>query len=69
MGYLRFSAYNIAGSLAWTSSFIFGGYYFGNIPVVKRNFTIVIFAIIIVSLIPTVVEFIRHRRSRLHPGG
>ncbi len=62
MTYWRFSAYNLVGSVAWTSSFIFGGYFFGNIPLVKQNFTIVIFTIIIVSLIPTAVEFIRHRR-------
>jgi membrane-associated protein len=62
MTYLRFSAYNVVGSLAWTSSFIFGGYFFGNIPAVKQHFTFVIFGIIIVSLIPTVIEFIRHRR-------
>jgi membrane-associated protein len=62
MTYGRFATYNIIGSIAWTTSFIFSGYYFGNIPLVKQNFTIVIFTIIFVSLLPTVIEFFRHRR-------
>jgi membrane-associated protein len=62
MTYLRFSAYNVVGSVAWISSFIYGGYFFGNIPAVRQHFTFVILGIIIVSLVPTAVEFMRHRR-------
>lgn len=61
MTYTRFTLYNLLGSIAWVTIFIVGGYYFGNLPVVKRNFTIVIFAIIIISVLPIVVEYIRHR--------
>lgn len=63
MTYFRFISYNIVGGVVWISVFIFGGYYFGNIPVVKRNFTLVIFAIIFLSILPGIVEFVRHRRG------
>jgi membrane-associated protein len=63
MEYRRFVLYNLTGCVAWISSFVLGGYFFGNIPIVKENLTVVIFAIIIVSLVPSVIEFIRHRRA------
>jgi membrane-associated protein len=59
MSYGRFTAYNLTGSIAWISTFIFGGYYFGNIPLVKRNFTLVIFMIILISLLPGIIGFLR----------
>jgi membrane-associated protein len=62
MAYWRFSLYNVVGSLAWTTVFVIGGYYFGNIPVVKQNFTIVILAIIIISVLPSVIGFLKARR-------
>lgn len=58
----KFSLYNVAAGIAWVAIFVFAGFYFGNIPVVKRNFTLVIFAIIFISVLPGVIEFIRHRR-------
>jgi len=61
MNHWRFSIYNITAGMAWVGIFIFGGYYFGNLPVVKQNFTFVILAIIIVSVLPGVIEFLRHR--------
>lgn len=61
MSHWRFSIYNITAGVAWVGIFIFGGYYFGNLPVVKQNFTIVILAIIIISVMPGVIEFLRHR--------
>jgi membrane-associated protein len=63
MNYARFILYNIVGGLAWVVIFIVGGYLFGNIPMVKRNFTLVIMVIIVVSVLPGVVEFVRHRRT------
>lgn len=63
MSYWRFIAYNVVGGLAWVLLFVFGGYFFGNIPVVKRNFTLVIMAIIVVSVLPGVIEFLRQRRQ------
>jgi len=63
MNYRRFVLYNLAGCIAWITTFVLGGYFFGNIPVVKKNLSLVIFAIIIISLVPSVIEFLRHRRK------
>ena len=64
MSYGRFVTYNVLGGLLWTALFVFGGYYFGNQPLVKRNFTLVILAIIVISLLPLVVEFIQNYRRK-----
>ena len=61
MPYWRFIGYSFAGSVLWVGVFVLGGYFFGNIPVVKNNFTIVIFAIILISVLPGVVHYLRHR--------
>lgn len=61
MEYLRFGSYNIAGGILWISSFLFIGYFFGGLPVIKENFTHVIFAIIILSVLPPMIEMIRER--------
>jgi membrane-associated protein len=62
MTYPKFTLYNIAGGIAWVCSFLLGGYFFGNIPSVKNNFTVVIVAIVIVSVMPGVIEYWRRRR-------
>lgn len=59
MTYTRFTIYNVVGSVAWITIFIIGGYYFGNLPAVQRNFTLVIFAIIVISVLPIVFEYFR----------
>jgi membrane-associated protein len=65
MTYWHFIGYNVIGGIAWIAAFVFAGYYFGNITMVKNNFTMVIFAIIIISILPGVVEFVRqHRMNR-----
>jgi membrane-associated protein len=61
MTYRRFILYNISGGIAWVVIFVLGGYLFGNIPVVKQNFSLVIFVIIILSILPGIIEFLRHR--------
>jgi len=65
MTYARFISYDIFGGTAWVAVCVFSGYFFGNIPVVRRNFSLVILAIIVVSVTPGVVEFMRHRRNIL----
>jgi membrane-associated protein len=60
MTYSRFLFYNVIGSVAWVSVFIVGGYYFGNLPIVKSNFTLVIIAIVVISMLPIVIEYCRH---------
>lgn len=64
MTYLRFVAFNIIGGVAWVLFFILSGYFFGNIPFIKRNFTLVILAIIVISILPGIIEILRERRQR-----
>lgn len=61
MTYMRFITYNVAGGIAWIATFVFGGYFFGNIPFIKHNFSFVILAIIFISIMPGIVEFLRHK--------
>lgn len=63
MAYPRFAAYNVVGAAAWVGIFVIGGHQFGNLPAVKKNFTLVIFAIIGVSLLPALVEMWRARKA------
>ncbi len=64
MSYTRFIVYNIVGAVLWVGLFVLGGYFFGNIPMVKNNFTLVILAIIAISVLPIVVEALKARRRR-----
>ena len=61
MTYLRFSIYNVAGALAWVLSLLYAGYWFGNVPVVKQNLSAVIIGVIVLSVMPLVVEYVRSR--------
>jgi membrane-associated protein len=63
MTYPRFLFFNITGAITWVFVFVLGGYFFGNLPFVKKNFTMVILAIIVLSVLPSVVELIRARRQ------
>ncbi|MBX3278595.1 MAG: DedA family protein [Acidobacteria bacterium] len=64
MSYGKFLLYNVVGAIVWIAIFTYAGYFFGNIPIVKRNFTLVIFAIIIISVMPAVIEYWQHRRKK-----
>ena len=64
MKYSNFLLYNIVGGIVWTALFVFGGDYFGNIPIVKNNFSIVIIVIIIFSFMPIAWEYWRHKKSK-----
>lgn len=61
MSYRRFLTYNIVGGIAWVAIFIFGGYFFGNLQVVKDNLTLLIYVIILVSFLPAIIELLRHK--------
>ncbi len=63
MRYRLFVMFSAMGSLAWIGSLTLAGYFFGNIPVIKNNLTLMILVIIFVSFIPAIREFIRHRRA------
>jgi membrane-associated protein len=58
-----FTAYNVGGSVAWVGLCLGSGYLFGNVPIVKENFSLVTLAIVAVSLLPIAIEYLRHRRS------
>lgn len=64
MSYGKFLTYNVVGAVLWVGLFVLGGYFFGNITVVRENFTLVILAIIVLSVLPIVVEALRSRRRR-----
>ena len=64
MSYGKFLLYNVVGAVLWVGLFVLGGFFFGNIPVVKENFTIVILAIIAISVMPIVLEAVRARRGQ-----
>ncbi|HET6373114.1 MAG TPA: VTT domain-containing protein, partial [Candidatus Polarisedimenticolia bacterium] len=61
MTYWRFLAYNVVGGIVWVVSFVLAGYWFGSREVIKNNFSLVILAIIILSLLPAIIEYIRVR--------
>ena len=61
MTYKRFTIYNIFGGIAWILTFVLGGYFFGNIPFIRKNFKLVILAIIFISIMPAIIEFLRQR--------
>lgn len=63
MSYPAFALYNVAGAVAWVGICVGAGYVFGNIPIVKDNFSLVTIGIVVVSLLPMVVEYVRYRRS------
>jgi membrane-associated protein len=63
MGYKRFFSFNVFGGVAWVVGFLTAGYWFGNLPLVKKQFHIVIIAIIILSILPAVYEYWRERRE------
>jgi hypothetical protein len=65
MNYAHFLFYNIFGGLLWVSIFVFGGYYFGNIPIVKENFTITIFIIIFLSFVPAIIEYYKYHKQKI----
>jgi membrane-associated protein len=63
MNYLKFIVYNIVGAILWVTICLFLGYFFGNIPIVKKNFSLVILAIVFISILPAIIEIIRSRMA------
>jgi len=66
MTYSHFILYNVMGGLSWVAIFVFGGFYFGNLPVVRNHFELVIVTIIAISLLPPVFEYFKARREARH---
>lgn len=63
MSYRRFALYNVSGALLWVLSLVYAGYFFGTTEIVKNNFSLVILAIIFISILPGIVEIVRARRA------
>jgi membrane-associated protein len=68
MRYTHFMAYNLGGGILWVLGFVLGGYYFGNLSVVRRHFSLVILALVLIPAIPAVVEVARHWAARRRSG-
>jgi membrane-associated protein len=64
MSYFHFAAYNVSGAIVWVTVCTLAGYFFGNIPFVRNNFSVVVLAIITISLLPAIIEYIKHRRAK-----
>lgn len=64
MTYPHFMLYNLSGGILWVALFILGGYFFGNVPIVRQNFSLVIIALVLIPGIPALIEFIRHLIER-----
>lgn len=61
MNYPLFLFYNVIGGVLWVSVCLLAGFFFGNIPIVKENFSVVVLLIVFVSVVPVIIEFIKHR--------
>lgn len=59
MNYLNFISYSIVGALLWSGLLIFAGYFFGNLPIIKENFSIAILVVILISILPAIIEIIK----------
>jgi len=64
MTYRRFLCFNVIGAVAWIASLVYAGYLFGNIPWVKNNLSLIVIAIVVVSLIPAVSTFVKEHRRK-----
>ena len=68
MSYARFMSYNVFGGILWVFSMTLAGYFFGNLPFVKKNFSMVILGIIFISILPAIIEYFRERaKGRVNP--
>lgn len=63
MTYAKFALFNVTGAVLWVTSLGYAGYFFGNLPLIKNNLTLVIIGIIILSILPGVIEILRHRKA------
>ncbi len=64
MDYVKFLSYNIIGGIVWVFLFLFAGYFFGGIPIIKENLTLVIYLIIFLSIVPPIIEYLRGRKRK-----
>ncbi|MEI7481344.1 MAG: DedA family protein [Elusimicrobiota bacterium] len=67
MTYPKFLLFNVIGGFTWVTVIMLSGYYFGNIPVIKNNFTVVVMAIVFISVLPGLLGYLRHRKTARKP--
>ena len=65
MHYSTFISYNIVGGFAWVTGLTFAGYFFGGLPIIKNNFEFAVIGIILISLLPMLFEYLKHKRSSI----
>lgn len=63
MTYAKFALFNVSGAVLWVTSLGYAGYFFGNLPFIKNNLTLVIIGIIFLSILPGIIEILRHRKA------
>src|SRR5690606_16256637 len=63
MTYKKFASFNVIGAVLWIGIFLFLGYFFGNLEFIQKNFSLVILAIIVISILPAIVEILRNKKS------
>ena len=63
MSYPRFLAYSVGGGAFWVTAFLWAGYYFGNLPAVRQNFSLVVLGIIVISVLPILIGILKERRK------
>jgi len=63
MSYGKFIAYNIIGGVVWVAIFVYAGYFFGSHPIIQKNFSLVIIAIVFISILPIIFEFMKRKRA------
>jgi membrane-associated protein len=63
MRYRTFLFYSLCGSIAWVGALTYAGFYFGSVPVIRQNLTLVIGIIVLISITPAIIEYLRHRKS------
>lgn len=63
MTYKKFASYNVIGAILWIGIFLFLGYFFGNLEFIQKNFSLVILAIIVISILPAIIEIFRNKKS------
>lgn len=64
MTYSKFILFNIVGGVLWCALFVYGGFFFGNLPFIKNNFSLAIIVIIFLSTLPTITEYLRHKKNK-----
>jgi len=65
MSYGKFLTYNIVGGVLWVAGFVLSGFWFGNIPIIRDHFSIVTLLIVVLSILPIVIEYYKHRRNKI----